>query len=78
MHLVAVGAVAQHLAEALVERGEGAVAEGRVLDDPDRHRGGDDAGHRADGRVVVAGRERDRARGGQPLGLLAASSARPS
>ena len=69
-HLVVVGAVAQHLAQPLVERGVGAVAEGRVLEDPHRHRGGDHAGHRPHGGVVVAGRERDLARGGEPRGLL--------
>ena len=47
----------------------GAIARGAVLDDEDGHRGGDDAGHRADGAVGVAGREADRAIG-QPAGGL--------
>ena len=55
---VVVGAEAEHLAEALVERRERAVAGSGVLDDDDRHRRREDAGHRADRAVVVARRER--------------------
>ena len=64
-HVGAVGAEAQHLAEALVEVAVGAVAGRRVLDDEQRHRRADDPGHRADRAVVVAGLERDLAAGGE-------------
>ena len=59
-HLGAVRAVAQHLAEALVERAVGAPAGGRVLEHEHPHRGRDHPGHRADGAAVVAGLQGDR------------------
>ena len=62
-HLGAVGAVAQHLAEALVERAAGLAAVHRVLQLEHPHRRRDHAGHRADGAVVVARVEGDRRRG---------------
>jgi hypothetical protein len=68
--LVVVGAVAQHLAEAFVERAVRAVPVRRVLDDAHRHRGADDAGHRADGAALVAGAELELAGRGTPLGVL--------
>ena len=77
-HLVGEGAVAQNLAEPLVDRAVGAVAEGGVLEDPHRHLGGDDARHRADGAVGVAGLEGDPARGGQRFRFGAVLAARPS
>ena len=75
----AVGAEAQHLAQPLVEGGEGVPRRrpGVVDDLPDRHRRGDDAGHRADGPVVVARLDGDLARGERPLGLLGVA-AQPS
>jgi hypothetical protein len=54
-HLVGEGAVTQHLAEPLVDRAVGAVAESGVLEDPHRHLRRDDAGHRADGAVAWQG-----------------------
>src|SRR2546429_2543850 len=50
-----VGAVAEGLAEALVEGRPGVVAVGTVLDDEDGHRGRDDTGHRPDRPVMMAG-----------------------
>ena len=69
-HLGAVGAVAQHLAEALVERAPRRVAVHLVAQLVDPHRRADDAGHRADGVAVVARLEGDRRRGELALGLL--------
>ena len=62
-HLGAVGAVAQHLAEALVQRAPGRAAVHRVPQLEHPHRRRDHAGHRADGAVVVARVEGDRRRG---------------
>ena len=59
-HLGSVGAVAQHLAETLVERAERTPTGAGVLQHPHPHRRGDHAGHRPDGAAVVAGLERDR------------------
>ena len=50
-----VGAVAEGLAEALVDGRPGVVAVGTVLDDEDGHRGRDDTGHRPDRPVMMAG-----------------------
>ena len=58
-HLRTVGAVPQHLAEALVERAVGTPARGGVLEREHPHAGRDDAGHRPDRRSVVARLERD-------------------
>ena len=55
--LGSVGAVAQDLAEALVQRGVRAVARGTILHDEHGHRCRHHAGHRADGGVVMAGIE---------------------
>ena len=68
--LVAEGAEAENLAEALVHGAVRVVAGGLVDDLPDRHRIGHDTGHRADRVVVVAGVKGDLARGGQLFGLL--------
>ncbi len=54
-----VGAVAQHLAEPLVERAVGTPPGGPVLEHPDPHARRGDAGHRSDRGVVVAGVEAD-------------------
>ena len=63
MHVGRVGAVAERLAEPLVEGAVAArVAAGAVLDHADRHRAARDPRHRADRRVVVAGRELRRRR----------------
>ena len=77
-HGLVEGAVAEHLAEALVQGRVGGRAEGLVAEDHDGHRRRHDAGHRAHGPVVVAGLEADGPRGGERLGLLRGSSARPS
>ena len=79
-HLGGVGAVAQHLAVPLVEVGEGAPAV-VVLGDPRPrrpHRRRDDAGHRADGGVVVAGLEGDLRRSAASASASASSLAHPS
>ena len=60
-HLGAVGAVAQHLAEPLVEGAVRPPAGRAVLEDPHPHGRRDDAGHRADRAAVVARLEADRA-----------------
>ena len=70
-HLVVVGAVPQHLAEALVERAERAVAVRRVLDHAHRHRRADDARHRPDRAALVARPELELAVGGASRGVLA-------
>ena len=54
-----VGAVAQHLAEPLVERAVGACSGGGVLEHEHPHARRHDPGHRPDGAVVVAGLEAD-------------------
>ncbi len=72
-HLRAVGAVAQHLAVALVEVAEGAVAAGHVLDHVDQHRRRGDAGHGTDRVVLVAGLQR-RSRRTSPAPRRSASS----
>ena len=64
-HLRAVGAEAQHLAQAFVEVAVRPLAVLAVDHDPDRHRGADHAGHRPDRAVVVARRELDLAARGQ-------------
>ena len=58
-HLGAVGAVAQHLAESLVERAPGRVVVHLVAQLVDPHRRADDAGHRAHRVAVVARLEGD-------------------
>ena len=58
-HLGRVGAVPQHLAEALVERAVGTPAGGRVLEHEHPHVRRGDPGHRADRGAVVARLERD-------------------
>ncbi len=69
-HVGGVRAVAQHLAETLVERAVGKRAGGRILEHEHPHRGRDDAGHRPDRPVVVARPEVQRAALVQLLGLL--------
>ena len=71
-HLGAVGAVAQHLAEALVERAERPCRRAPSSRSSNIHIDGEiDAGHRADGAAVVARVERDRRRRRElALGLL--------
>ena len=59
-HVGPVGAVAEHLAEPLVERAERTPAAGGVLEDPQPHRRRDHPGHRPDRGAVVARLERDR------------------
>ena len=59
-HPLVVGAEAEHRAEPLVDGREGPVARDAVLHHEDRHRGGDEAGHRPHRATAVAGRERDR------------------
>ena len=78
MTLRLVGAEAQHLAEPLVEVAVGAVAARRVLDDPHRHRRADDAGHRPDRAMMVAGLERDAPRVRRVACAAAIVSAQPS
>jgi len=56
-----VGAEAQHLAEAFVLDGVGAIAARRVLHDEDGHGGRHNAGHGSDRAEVVAGGEAHRA-----------------
>jgi hypothetical protein len=63
--LLPVGTEPEHFAPALVEVRVGDVALDFVLDDGHRHRRRDDAGHRADGLVVVTGGELDLAGGRQ-------------
>ena len=58
-HLGAVGAEAQHLAEPLVEIAESQTPARRLAHDPYRHRRADDARHRADRAMMVAGLERE-------------------
>jgi hypothetical protein len=67
-HLGVVAAEAHHLAEALVERADRAVAERAVLDHEERHAPRGDAGHRPDRAEVVVGREFDAAARGELLG----------
>ena len=77
-HLGPVGAVAQHLAEALVQRAARRAAVHRVAQHEDPHRRADHAGHRADGAVVVARLERDAVAGGERrLGGLGVSAPGP-
>ena len=57
-----IGSETQDLPKALVQRRVGPGPRSGILDDDDRHRGADDAGHRADRPVIVAGREHDAAR----------------
>jgi hypothetical protein len=59
--LLVVGAVAQDLARALVQRTPRRRAGRLVARHEDRHRAGHDAGHRADAAGVVVGQQRDRA-----------------
>jgi len=56
----AVGAEPQHLAEPLIEIAEGQIAARGFAHDPNRHRGTDDAGHRTDRAVMMAGFEWNR------------------
>ena len=60
-HLGAVRAVAQHLAQALVERAVRPLSTRAVLQHPHPHGRRDDSGHRADGAAVVARLEADAA-----------------
>ena len=53
-HVRAVGAEAQHFAQAFVHVAVGFAAAGRIAHDPDRHARADNASHRADGAVMVA------------------------
>ena len=76
-HLGVVGAVAQHLAEPLVERAERAVAVRGVLDDAHRHRRAHDAGHRPDRAALVARAELELAGGGHALGVLVVARRAP-
>src|ERR1043166_9882041 len=66
-HLGVIAAEAHHLAEALVERADGAVAERAVLDHEERHAPRGDARHRSDRAEVVVGREFDAAARGELL-----------
>ena len=69
-----IGAEAQHLAEPFIQVAEGAVAGRAIADNPHRHRRADDAGHRADRAMMVAGRESNVAALHEALGGLAVLS----
>ena len=78
-HLGAVGAVAQDLAEPLVEGAVGAGAGGGVLEHEHPHARADHAGHRPDGAAVVARLEaRPRCRASNSATASSGSATRPS
>ena len=64
------GAVAQHLAEAFVQRRVRDTVSGGVGDDRHRHGWRGDSGHRANGPVVMAWRQLDLAPGGLGGGVI--------
>ena len=64
------GAVAQDLTQPFVKRGVGRIAMRLVLEDEHRHGGRDNACHRPDRGMFVAGGELDGAGGGEPSGCL--------
>ena len=73
-----VGAEPQHLAEPFVEIAERRAAARRVAHDPHRHRRADDAGHRADRAVMMAGFECDGAAARRARAPVLVSAAQPS